>query len=375
MNVIGGAYDELNLLGVGYLIEQSTKLHQPPAMVDPASYRCARTVPAEPFAGRGHCNPDYQSTIKMPEGGRTVLPFSLEAASATSLEAMMNEGTLTSKKLVKAELYRIALTNAEGPAIQAVRNLNPNAVEEATASDKQRAKGKAKSPLAGIPVLVNDSIDDSGLPTSAGSIALQDNLPAADAKLVAKLKAAGAIVLGDTNITELGGAFDPNMPQGYSSLGGQVLLPSDTNKTPGGSSAGSAVAVSAGLAPLAIGMETSTDSAQMIAPAGNAGVVALKPTVGLVSRAGVLPVAKSQDSPGPIGQTVADVATGLNVLARPRPGRPGHRRAAEPAAGLLGGSLGHGAERQEDRRASRVRRRPTRPRSRSWERSVPRPPS
>jgi Asp-tRNA(Asn)/Glu-tRNA(Gln) amidotransferase A subunit family amidase len=112
------------------------------------------------------------------------------------------------------------------------------------------------------------------------------------------------------------------MPQGYSSLGGQVLLPSDTNKSPGGSSAGSAAAVSVGLAPLAIGVESSTEAAQMIAPAGNAGLVALKPTVGLVSRAGVVPVAKSQDSAGPIGQTVGDVATALNVLAGPDPADP-----------------------------------------------------
>jgi amidase len=321
IDVNGGAYDELNLLGVGYVIEKSTKLHKPPAEVDPAMYRCAHTIPAEPFAGRGHCNPDAQS-VKSISNAKTVLPFSLETTSAASLEEMMNAGTLTSKELVKAELYRIALTNAEGPAIQAVRDINPNALQEAAESDKQRKKG-ARSPLQGIPVLVDDSINVSGLPTSAGSIALQENLPAADATLVARLKAAGAIILGDANTTELGGEFEPtNMPQGYSSLGGQVLLPSDTNKSPGGSSAGSAAAVSIGLAPLAIGMESSTEAAQMIAPAGNAGVVALKPTVGLVSRAGVLPVSKSQDSPGPIGQTVSDVAAALSVLAGPDPADP-----------------------------------------------------
>jgi Asp-tRNA(Asn)/Glu-tRNA(Gln) amidotransferase A subunit family amidase len=330
VDVIGGAYDELNLLGVGYVIEQSTKLHQAPAMVDPAMYRCAHTVPAEPFASRGHCNPDYQSVKSVLGTAKPVLPLSLETTSAKTLEEDLQAGTLTSKRLVKAELYRIALANANGPAIQAIRNLNPDAIAEATASDKARTKGGSKGPLAGIPVLVNDSIDDSGLPTSAGSIALEDNLPAADATIVAKLKAAGAIVLGDTNTTELGGLFDPNMPQGYSSLGGQVLLPSDTNKTPGGSSAGSAVAVSAGLSPLAVGSETSTDSAQMILPAGNAGVVALKPTVGLVSRTGVMPVARSQDSPGPIGQTVSDVATGLNVLAGPDPSDPATKGQPSP---------------------------------------------
>jgi amidase len=322
IDVSGGAFDELNLLGVGYVIEKSTKLHKPPAEVDPAMYRCADTIPAEPFAGRGHCNPDRKS-IKSITDAKTVLGFSLETTSAASLEEMMNAGTLTSKELVRAELYRIALTNAEGPAIQAIRDINPNALREATESDKLRAKKEVSSPLAGIPVLVDDSIDVSGMPTSAGSIALEENLPAADATLVSRLKAAGAIILGDTNTTELGGVFEPtNMPQGYSSLGGQVLLPSDTNKSPGGSSAGSAAAVSIGLAPLAIGMESSTEAAQMIAPAGNAGVVALKPTVGLVSRAGVVPVARSQDSPGPIGQTVSDVAAALSVLAGPDPADP-----------------------------------------------------
>jgi len=324
VDVGGGAYDDLNLIGIGYVIEQSTKLHQPPADVDPAMYRCAETVPAEPFASRGHCNPDYNAVMNEMAGTtKTLLPFSLETTSASSLEAMMEAGTLTSAKLVKAELYRIALTNAQGPAIQAIRNINPNALEEASESDKARRHLKSKLPLDGIPVLVNDSIDVSGLPTSAGSIALEENTPAADATVVAKLKAAGAIILGDTNTTELGGAMEgSNMPQGYSSLGGQVLLPSDTNKTPGGSSAGAAVAVSAGLAPLSVGSETSTEAAQLIAPAGNAGVVGLKPTVGLISRTGEVPVAKSQDTPGPIGQTVEDVATELGVLAGPDPADP-----------------------------------------------------
>ncbi len=166
-------------------------------------------------------------------------------------------------------------------------------------------------------MLVDDTIDVSSLPTSAGSIALQDNMASGDAALVAKLKAAGAVILGDTNVTELNGAMDASavMPQGYSSLGGQALLPADTNKSIGGSSAGSPSAVATGFAPLAVGMETSTDTAQLITPASNNGVVAIKPTVGLVSHAGVLPVATSQDAPGAIGQTVTDAAAELGVLA------------------------------------------------------------
>jgi amidase len=317
VDVNGGAYDDYNLIGVAYVIEQQTHLREAAADVNPSAYRCAHTASPEPFAGRGHCNPDYVSLMKTLGGKKTVLPFSLETTSATELEAKLEEGTLTSEELVKAELYRAAITNDNGPAVQALRAIVPGAITAAAESDKRRKRGRSKGVLDGIPVVVDDSIDVKGLATSAGSIALQDNIPTASATLVKNLEEQGAIVLGDTNVGEFDGAMEgSNMPQGYSSLGGQVLLPSDTNKSPGGSSAGSAAAVSMGLSPLAVGMETSSTEggAQMLTPAGNAGLVALKPTVGLVSTEGVLPVAKSQDSPGPIAQTVKDAATELEML-------------------------------------------------------------
>jgi amidase len=330
VDVNGGAYDDFNLLGVAYVIEQGTHLRKPAAEVNPSAYRCAHTATPEPFAGRGHCNPDYTAVMAMLGGKKALLPFSLETTSATELEAKMTAGTLTATELVKAELYRAALTNDAGPAVQALREIAPEAITAAEKADQTRATlvaenkvkaehSEATTPipaLLGIPVVVDDSIDVKGLATSAGSIALEDNKPTANAPLVEKLVAQGAIILGNANTGEFDGAMEgSNMPQGYSSLGGQVLLPSDTNKSPGGSSAGSAAAVSLGLSPLAVGMETSTETgAQMLAPAGNAGLVALKPTVGLVSTEGVLPVAKSQDAPGPIAQTVKDAATELEVL-------------------------------------------------------------
>jgi len=317
VDVNGGAYDDYNLIGVAYVIEQGTHLREAAADVNPSAYRCAHTATPEPFAGRGHCNPDYVSLMKTLGGQKTVLPFSLETTSATELEAKLEEGTLTSEELVKAELYRAALTNDNGPAVQALRAVAPGAIAAAAESDKRRSRGRSKGVLDGIPVVVDDSIDVKGLATSAGSIALQDNVPTTSATLVKNLEEQGAIVLGDTNVGEFDGAMEgANMPQGYSSLGGQVLLPSDTNKSPGGSSAGSAAAVSMGLSPLAVGMETSSTEggAQMLTPAGNAGLVALKPTVGLVSTEGVLPVAKSQDAPGPIAQTVKDAASELEML-------------------------------------------------------------
>jgi amidase len=342
VQVNGNAYDERNLIGVGYVIERATKLRQPASLVDPSMYRCADTVPAEPFAARGGCNPDYDAILRM-LGGRAPrpLPFSLETETLTSLTARLSAGRLSAEDLVRAYLYRIALANADGPAIQAVRDINPDAIEQARALD--RARGHSRhGPLYGMPVLLDDSIDVRGLPTTGGSIALQHATPRADSTIAARLTAAGAIVLGKTNVTELSGLFDANLPEGYSSLGGQVLLPSDTDKTPAGSSAGSAAATAAGLAAITVGMQTSPDTAQLIGPAGAAGVVGLKPTVGLVSRAGVLPVARSQDSPGPLGRSVADVAAELTVIAGPDradPATAGAPRAVDYAGGLLPDAL------------------------------------
>lgn len=342
VQVHGNAYDERNLIGVGYVIEQATRLRQPASQVDPSMYRCARTVPAEPFAARGHCNPDYPAVLAMLGGHPPApLPFALENESLRSLSARLAAGTLSSERLVRAYLYRIALTNAEGPATQAVRVLNPDALAAARAADRGRRTGR-HGPLYGLPVLLDDSIDVDGLATTGGSIALQDARPRRDSTIAARLTAAGAIILGKTNSTELGGLFDANLPEGYSSLGGQVLLPSDTDKTPAGSSAGAAAAVASGLAAITIGLETSTDTAQLVAPAAVAGVVGLKPTVGLVSRAGVLPVARSQDAPGPLGRTVVDVASTLNVIAgadRADPATAGAPARPDYTAGLSAGAL------------------------------------
>jgi Asp-tRNA(Asn)/Glu-tRNA(Gln) amidotransferase A subunit family amidase len=321
VSIHGNRLSEYNLIGVAYVIEQGTQLREPVTELNPSMYRCAKTQPKPPYHERGACNPDYDSlkgrVMSAPE-----LPFSLEMESVESLQARMAAGTLTSKDLVGAYLARIAVANAEGPAIQAVRSVNQDAIGAAARLDALRKRGIVYGPLHGIPVLLSDVIDVRGVPTSGGSIALQEALARKSAKLVAKLEEAGAIILGKTNVTELSGLFDANLPEGYSSLGGQVLLPSDTDKTPAGSSAGSAAATASGMAALTIDLETSSDSAQLIAPAGVAGVVAIKPTVGLVSRSGVLPAAKSQDSPGPITRTVWDAAAALEAIAGPDPADP-----------------------------------------------------
>jgi Asp-tRNA(Asn)/Glu-tRNA(Gln) amidotransferase A subunit family amidase len=318
--VEGPPYMERDLIGIGYVIEQGMLAkgafpRKPVDQINPSMYRCTKTVPLPAFAERGDCNPDYTSTLAMAGGSVPELPFPLETESAQGLAARMSAGTLSAADLTKAYLARIAVANSAGPAIQAVREVNPSALAEATALDAERESKGPRGPLHGIPVLLDDGIDAVGLPSSGGSIALQGATPNQSSRIVTKLKQAGAIVLGKANVSELNGLFSATMPEGYSSLGGQVLLPSDTDKNPAGSSAGSATATAAGMAAMAVGMETSTDTAQMIMPAANAGVVALKPTVGRVSRSGVMPIARSQDSPGPIAQTVHDAAAQLQAIA------------------------------------------------------------
>ncbi len=327
VDVNGGPYDEMNIIGVGYVMEQSTKLKQSPAEVDPALYRCAHTC------ARGA----VRKTRSLQPGLRRGDRRNRQAAEAPAVLAGNHLGgdARGNDERQDADLkaageggalpHRSHQRRGSGDPGDSQRQLGRDrrSRRKRPAAGEERQKSAAGTPC-GNPRGRRDSVNVFGLPTSAGSIALENTMPSSDATVVAKLKAAGAIILGDTNTSELGGTFEgPNMPQGYSSLGGQVLLAADTNKNVGGSSGGAADAVAVGLAPLAIGTETSTtEGAQLIAPAGNAGDVGLKPTVGLVSRSGTLPDAKSQETLGPIGMTVKDVATTLGVLAGPDPSDP-----------------------------------------------------
>jgi amidase len=254
------------------------------------------------------------------------IPLDLETATVAELARLLDEKTITSVALTQAYLDRVVALDAGGPALGAVRVLNPDALAEAAAADRRRTGGHG--PLLGIPVLVKDNIDVAGLPTTAGSLALADSYPAGDATLVTCLRAAGAVILGKTNLTELANFLTEGMPGGYSSLGGQVLNPYDTSQPTSGSSAGSAVAAAAGLASVAVGTET---SGSILGPAAANSVVGIKPTVGLVSRTGVVPIAASQDTAGPMARTVADAALLLTALAGVDPLDPA--TAANPLAG------------------------------------------
>ncbi|HQZ70026.1 MAG TPA: amidase family protein [Anaerolineae bacterium] len=247
------------------------------------------------------------------------VPLDLERATVADLQAAMGTGALTSERLVQGYLARIQAISLGGPAINAVRAISPTALAEARDRDRERAAGQLRGPLHGIPVLIKDNIDLAGLPTTAGSLALEGSMPIADAFLATRLKAAGAVVLGKANLTEFANFTTNGMPSGYSSLGGQVLNPYDASLTPSGSSSGSAVAAAAGLAAVTVGTET---SGSILSPAAANSLVAVKPTVGLVSRSGILPISGTQDTAGPMTRSVRDAALLLTALTGEDPADP-----------------------------------------------------
>ncbi|MGZ4596477.1 MAG: amidase family protein, partial [Actinomycetes bacterium] len=235
----------------------------------------------------------------------------LETAGVRELQDAMASGRTTSEQLVRGYLDRIDRYDRHGPAVHAVRCLAPDALDRARALDTERARAKVRGPMHGIPVIVKDNIDVAGLPTSAGSLALEHSVPAADAALVTRLRDAGAVVLGKANLTEFANFMADDMPSGYSSLGGQVLNPYDASLTPCGSSSGSGAAAALGLATVAVGSET---DGSILCPSDAQSLVGVKPTLGLVSGEGILPIATSQDCAGPMTRTVHDAAALLGAL-------------------------------------------------------------
>ena len=229
-----------------------------------------------------------------------------------TLQQRMADGNLDSHALTRAYLDRIALIDRAGPTLHAVIETNPDALREAAARDAERRAGKLRGPLHGIPVLLKDNIGATPMANSAGSLALKDFRPARDAFLVRRLRDAGAVILGKANLSEWANFRSVHGISGWSARGGQTRNPYVLDRSPCGSSSGSAVAVAANLAAVAVGTET---DGSILCPAAVNGVVGLKPTVGLVSRAGILPISFSQDTAGPMARTVADAAALLSALA------------------------------------------------------------
>ena len=262
--------------------------------------------------------------------------MTLHDRSIVDLQTLMTEGATSAEALARTYLERIDAIDRAGPTLRAVLETNPDALAIAADLDAERRRDGPRGPLHGIPILLKDNVDTGDtLTTTAGSLALEGHRAARDAFLVARLREAGAIVLGKANMSEWANFRSTRSSSGWSSRGGQTRNPYALDRTPGGSSSGSAVAVAAGLCAAAIGTET---DGSITAPASLCGIVGFKPTVGLVSRDGIVPIAASQDTAGPLTRTVADAALVLDAIAGSDPNDPTTAAGKVPAAfAALGG--------------------------------------
>jgi amidase len=232
--------------------------------------------------------------------------------SISQLSEELAAGRTTSEALVKAYLDRIQLLDFHGPTLRSIISINPQAIEQARALDAERKAGHVRGPLHGIPILIKDNIETKELPTTAGSLALKDNMTGRDAPMAARLREAGAILLGKTNLSEWANFRSTRSISGWSAVGGLVKNPYALDRNACGSSAGSGAATAASLAAAAIGTET---SGSIVCPSNANGLVGFKPTVGLVSRTHVVPISHTQDTPGPMARSVMDAALVLTVIA------------------------------------------------------------
>ncbi len=252
--------------------------------------------------------------VSVPSAARFV---PVEEQSIADLQALMKAGKASSVDLVKAYLDRIAKLDRKGPTLRSVIAINPDALDQAKVLDAERKAGRVRGPLHGVPILIKDNIETAdAMPTTAGSLALKDNLTRRDAPLVAELRRAGAIILGKTNLSEWANIRSTRSMSGWSAVGGLVRNPYALDRTACGSSSGSGAAVAASLAAAAVGTET---DGSVVCPSAINGLVGLKPSIGLVSRTHVVPISHSQDTPGPMAKTVRDVATMLSAMVAADP--------------------------------------------------------
>jgi len=256
--------------------------------------------------------PDSAAAATATEEAGAPDDFAFAEADIAGLQARMADGTLDSHALTRAYLDRIAAIDDAGPRLNAVIELNPQALAEADARDAERKAGKPRGPLHGIPVLLKDNIDATPMVNSAGSLALAGHRPKDDAFLVRRLREAGAVILGKTNLSEWANIRSSRATSGWSARGGQTRSPYALDRNPCGSSAGTGSAIAANLA--AVGVGTETDGS-IICPSAVAALVGIKPTVGLVSRDGIIPISASQDTAGPMARSVADAAALLAAMS------------------------------------------------------------
>ena len=241
-----------------------------------------------------------------------VASFELDEVSISELQDGMKSGKYTARSIAEKYLARIEAIDKQGPAINSVIEVNPDALALADAMDKERAAGKVRGPLHGIPILVKDNIDTADkMMTTAGSLALMGWKPPQDAAVVQKLRAAGAVILGKTNLSEWANIRSSHSTSGWSARGGLTRNPYALDRNACGSSSGSGAAVAANLCAAAIGTET---DGSIVCPSGANGIVGIKPTVGLTSRSGIIPISHTQDGAGPMARTVRDAAILLGAL-------------------------------------------------------------
>jgi amidase len=244
----------------------------------------------------------------------------MQEFTIAELQAEVAAGRLTARTLTEMYLRRIAEFDQAGPHLNAILEINPDALDIADALDAERVARGPRGPLHGIPILIKDNIaTHDRMQTTAGSLALAGSIAPQDATVAAKLRAAGAVILGKTNLSEWANFRSTRSTSGWSSRGGQTRNPYALDRNPCGSSSGSGVAVAANLCAAAVGTET---DGSIICPSHVNGIVGIKPTLGLVSRAGIIPIAHSQDTAGPMARTVADAAILLAALAGPDPRDP-----------------------------------------------------
>lgn len=239
-------------------------------------------------------------------------PDDLLEAGVREQGAAMAAGKISSQQLVKRYLARIAAVDKAGPKLNAVIELNPDALAIAAELDRERKAGKLRGPLHGIPILLKDNIATGDkMSTSAGSLALSGVRATKDAFVAGRLRAAGAVIIGKTNLSEWANMRSTHSVSGWSGRGGQTRNPHALDRNPSGSSSGSGAAIAASLATLAVGTET---DGSIVSPSSSCGIVGIKPTLGLVSRSGIIPIAHSQDTAGPMTRSVADAALMLAAM-------------------------------------------------------------
>jgi amidase len=275
------------------------------------------TIPPLAAAGLSGCGFNQKSGGEPPEKDYS---FELDEISIRELSLGLQNGKYSSEDITRLYLERIENLDRQGPELHAIIETNPDALQIARDLDEEMRKKGPRSPLHGIPVVVKDNIDThDGMTTTAGSLALEGSIPPRDSEVAKRLKEAGAIILAKANLSEWANFRSFSSSSGWSGRGGQCRNPYILDRSPCGSSSGSAVAVSANLCPVAIGTET---NGSILCPSNANGIVGIKPTVGLVSRRGIVPISHNQDTAGPMARTVADAAALLNVISGPDPRDP-----------------------------------------------------